>query len=98
MCRPAVYVIGKVNSWPLLLKFWGSQSYMRAFGYVVVVRAPNPALFKVNCGLCVASVKREVKRRPTEDTHMQPRNLLRSLFGFSHSMTLVKVKGLNSET
>lgn len=65
---------------------------------MVVVSASNPVLFKVNCGLHGASVRQKDKLRPTDDTHMHPRNLLRSLFGFSHSMTLVKFKGLNSET
>lgn len=43
-------------------------------------------------------VKQKSKLRHMYNTHMQPRNLVRSLFGFSHSIILVNVKGLNSET
>lgn len=33
-----------------------------------------------------------------QNTHMKPRNLLRSLLGFSHSIRLWKFSGLNSES
>lgn len=48
--------------------------------------------------MCVCTVCRTGHAQQTRSTHMQPRNRVRSLFGFSHSITLVNVRGSNSET
>lgn len=48
--------------------------------------------------VCVCTVCRTGHAQQTRNTHMQPRNRVRSLFGFSHSITLVNVRGSNSET
>lgn len=62
------------------------------------VGTPHRKLLKGRLYTLTSFVKQKGKPRQRSDTHMHPRNLLRSLLGFSHSIMLVNVKGLNSET
>ena len=62
------------------------------------VGTPHRKLLKGRLYTLISCVKQKGKPRQRSDTHMHPRNLVRSLLGFSHSIMLVNVKGLNSET